>query len=68
VLWLHFAECTDCTEAAIRTTAPVFDDLIFDNISLRDESLEDGIDRNRRVEGGGDQPSTRADGSDVVAS
>jgi [NiFe] hydrogenase small subunit len=34
VLWLHFAECTGCTEAAIRTTAPWFDDLIFDNISL----------------------------------
>jgi len=46
----------------------VFDDLIFDNISLRDESLEDGIDRNRRVEGGGDQPSARAEGPDVVVS
>jgi [NiFe] hydrogenase small subunit len=34
VLWLHFAECTGCTEAALRTTAPTFDTLIFNNISL----------------------------------
>jgi len=34
VLWLHFAECTGCTEAALRTSAPGFADLIFDVISL----------------------------------
>ena len=34
VLWLHFAECTGCTEAALRTTSPSFADLIFDIISL----------------------------------
>ncbi len=34
VLWLHFAECTGCTEAVLRTTAPWFDDLLFDSISL----------------------------------
>ena len=34
VVWLHFAECTGCTEAVLRTTSPSFDDLIFDLISL----------------------------------
>lgn len=34
VLWLHFAECTGCTESALRTTSPWFDDLLFDTISL----------------------------------
>jgi [NiFe] hydrogenase small subunit len=34
VLWLHFAECTGCTESVLRTTAPGFGDLIFDTISL----------------------------------
>jgi [NiFe] hydrogenase small subunit len=34
VLWLHFAECTGCTEAVLRTTSPGFADLIFDTISL----------------------------------
>lgn len=34
VLWLHFAECTGCTEAALRTTSPSFEQLIFDTISL----------------------------------
>ncbi len=34
VLWLHFAECTGCTESVLRTTSPWFDDLIFNNISL----------------------------------
>ncbi len=34
VLWLHFAECTGCTEAALRTSSPGFADLIFDVISL----------------------------------
>ena len=34
VLWLHFAECTGCTEALLRTTSPYFDDLILNTISL----------------------------------
>jgi [NiFe] hydrogenase small subunit len=34
VLWLHFSECTGCTEAALRTVTPYFDDLLFDAISL----------------------------------
>ncbi len=34
VLWLHFAECTGCTESVLRTTNPWLDDLIFNNISL----------------------------------
>ncbi len=34
VLWMHFAECTGCTEAALRTTSPSFEQLIFDTISL----------------------------------
>ncbi len=34
VFWLHFAECTGCTEAALRTSAPFFDDLLFDTLSL----------------------------------
>ncbi len=34
VLWLHFAECTGCTESVLRTTNPWLDDLIFNNVSL----------------------------------
>lgn len=34
VLWLHFAECTGCTESVLRTTNPWLDDLIFNKISL----------------------------------
>jgi [NiFe] hydrogenase small subunit len=34
VLWLHFSECTGCTESALRTVTPYFDDLLFDSISL----------------------------------
>jgi [NiFe] hydrogenase small subunit len=34
VLWLHFAECTGCTEAVLRTANPGFADLVFDTISL----------------------------------
>jgi [NiFe] hydrogenase small subunit len=34
VLWLHFAECTGCTEAVLRTSNPGFADLIFETISL----------------------------------
>jgi [NiFe] hydrogenase small subunit len=33
-LWLHFAECTGCTEAVLRSSAPWLDELIFDKVSL----------------------------------
>ena len=34
VVWLHNAECTGCTEAALRTIKPFIDSLILDTISL----------------------------------
>ena len=34
VVWLHFAECTGCTEAFLRTTYPWASDIILDIISL----------------------------------
>jgi len=34
VLWLHFAECTGCTESILRTSGPWMDELIFNTISL----------------------------------
>jgi hydrogenase small subunit len=34
VIWLHFQECTGCTESLLRTTHPTADDLILDLISL----------------------------------
>jgi hydrogenase small subunit len=34
VIWLHFQECTGCTESLLRTTHPAVDDLILDLISL----------------------------------
>jgi [NiFe] hydrogenase small subunit len=34
VLWLHFAECTGCSESLLRSTSPYFDDLILKSISL----------------------------------
>ncbi len=34
ILWLHFAECTGCTESVLRTTSPWFDELILDKVSL----------------------------------
>jgi len=34
VIWLHFAECTGCTESILRTSAPWMDELIFNAISL----------------------------------
>lgn len=35
VLWLHFFECTGCSESLLRTATPNFDDFIFDFISLK---------------------------------
>jgi len=34
VVWLHFAECTGCSESFIRSDAPTIDSLIFDYVSL----------------------------------
>lgn len=34
VIWLHFQECTGCTETLLRTTHPEVDTLILDLISL----------------------------------
>ena len=34
VIWLHFQECTGCTESFIRSDHPLVADLILDNISL----------------------------------
>jgi hydrogenase small subunit len=34
VIWLHFQECTGCTESFIRSDHPIAADIILDNISL----------------------------------
>ena len=34
VIWLHFGECTGCSEALLRSTKPPLDSLIFSSISL----------------------------------
>lgn len=34
VLWLHFSECTGCTESALRCAAPTIDRVILETISL----------------------------------
>ena len=34
VIWLHFQECTGCTESLLRTSHPALDELILDLISL----------------------------------
>jgi [NiFe] hydrogenase small subunit len=34
ILWLHLSECTGCTEAALRSIDPFFDDLILSAVSL----------------------------------
>jgi [NiFe] hydrogenase small subunit len=34
VIWLHFGECTGCTEAAIRTMYPWIDQLILEILSI----------------------------------
>jgi hydrogenase small subunit len=34
VIWLHFQECTGCTESLLRTSHPAISTLIFDLISL----------------------------------
>ncbi len=34
VVWLHFAECTGCSEAFLRSSYPNVDDVLLDTISL----------------------------------
>ncbi|MBS1795563.1 MAG: hydrogenase small subunit [Acidobacteria bacterium] len=34
VVWLHFQECTCCSESFIRSTHPIVADIIFDTLSL----------------------------------
>jgi len=34
VVWLHFAECTGCSEALLRASYPNVDDILLDTISL----------------------------------
>ena len=34
VVWLHFAECTGCSEAFLRTSYPNVDDILLETISL----------------------------------
>lgn len=34
VIWLHFAECTGCSEALLRTRYPYIDDLVLEVLSL----------------------------------
>ncbi|MCE5261907.1 MAG: hydrogenase small subunit [Deltaproteobacteria bacterium] len=34
VIWLHFAECTGCSEAFLRTSYPNVDSILLDTISL----------------------------------
>ena len=34
VVWLHFAECTGCSEAFLRTSYPNVDSILLDTISL----------------------------------
>lgn len=34
VIWLHFGECTGCTESILRTTYPWIDEVLFDILSI----------------------------------
>jgi len=34
VIWLHFAECTGCSEALLRSTYPFVDDLVLEILSV----------------------------------
>jgi hydrogenase small subunit len=34
VIWLHFSECTGCTESLLRTSTPGLDEVLLDLISL----------------------------------
>ncbi|HEU0264478.1 MAG TPA: hydrogenase small subunit, partial [Geobacterales bacterium] len=60
VIWLHFQECTGCSESLLRSTHPTLSTLILDMISLdyhetlmagsghqAEKSLHDSLQRNR---------------------
>ena len=60
VIWLHFQECTGCTESLLRATHPTVESLILDLISLdysetllaaaghqAEQALADSIERNK---------------------
>jgi [NiFe] hydrogenase small subunit len=34
VIWLHFAECTGCSEAVLRSQYPFVDELVLDILSV----------------------------------
>ena len=34
VIWLHFGECTGCSEAVLRTQYPYVDDLVLEILSV----------------------------------
>src|SRR4051812_13531747 len=34
VVWLHFQECTGCSESFIRSSHPIVADILFDKVSL----------------------------------
>jgi hydrogenase small subunit len=34
VIWLHFQECTCCSESFIRSSHPIVSDIILDKLSL----------------------------------
>ena len=59
VIWLHFQECTGCTESLLRTSHPAVSDLVLDLVSLdysetlfaaagyqAEEALKEAMDRN----------------------
>jgi hydrogenase small subunit len=60
VVWLHFQECTCCSESFIRSSHPIVADIIFDTLSLdytetlqaaaghqAEKSLQDSISKNK---------------------
>ena len=60
VVWLHFQECTCCSESFIRSSHPIVADIIFDTLSLdytetlqaaaghqAEKSLHDSITKNK---------------------
>jgi hydrogenase small subunit len=60
VVWLHFQECTCCSESFIRSSHPIVADIIFDTLSLdytetlqaasghqAEKSLQDTITKNK---------------------
>ena len=40
VIWLHFGECTGCSEAVLRSQYPYADDLVLEILSLEYHELK----------------------------